>query len=274
MYNEQPLFFLNSNGKKLFGILSSPDNNIDNTNKTVVICCRPIFNEFHQGYRVVVNYSRYIVKKGCYFFRFDYFGDGDSEGRFEDSSISSRVSDILSAIDFLKEHVNPLKIFLSGIRMGGSLSLLTASKTNNISGVIAWSPIVNIKKYVYDALRINLSNQMVVHKKIIHTREELVEKINNGLSVNLEGYHLCNPLWNEANSLNLLDLDSINEKQSLIIQISPISKQNKELLKLIENKNKCTFFHIKDRKFWIPQKIVYSSYAELFKCTVEWIENK
>ena len=41
---------------------------------------------------------------------FDYYGEGDSCGWFEEASIETRISDILAAINFLRKATNVKKI--------------------------------------------------------------------------------------------------------------------------------------------------------------------
>ncbi|GAH38486.1 unnamed protein product, partial [marine sediment metagenome] len=63
--------------------------------------------------------------KGISTFRFDFFAHGESEGEFEDITISEAVDDILNAIRFLKES-GYLKIGLVGSSFGGIASVIVA----------------------------------------------------------------------------------------------------------------------------------------------------
>ena len=134
---ETPLFFQNLNKQRLFGILHEPDPDIVKLKENVVlIFCHPLFEEKLHCHRIVVNFARYAAKRGFYVFRFDYFGDGESEGFFEDASIASRISDIYSAINLIYEKISQPKIILFGIRMGATLAHLAIEKYNMISYII------------------------------------------------------------------------------------------------------------------------------------------
>jgi pimeloyl-ACP methyl ester carboxylesterase len=63
-------------------------------------------------------------KRGQAFLRFDYFGHGQSSGRFEDGTIGRWLDDSLAVIDQLTTG----KLVLVGSSMGGWLSLLVALK--------------------------------------------------------------------------------------------------------------------------------------------------
>lgn len=60
--------------------------------------------------------------------RFDFFGHGESEGRFEEVTISEAVDDVLQALEFVKGR-GFMKTGLVGSSFGGLASLLAASQT-------------------------------------------------------------------------------------------------------------------------------------------------
>lgn len=66
----------------------------------------------------------------------DFRGHGKSSGFYTFSS--KEIFDIGAVIDFASQ--NYKKIFLMGFSLGAAISLIAASKYNNISGVIAVSP--------------------------------------------------------------------------------------------------------------------------------------
>jgi len=81
--------------------------------------------------------ARWAEARGQGFVRFDYFGHGQSEGRFEDGTISRWLSDTLAVIDQRTE--GPL--VLVGSSMGGWLALLAArARPKRVAGLLLIAP--------------------------------------------------------------------------------------------------------------------------------------
>jgi len=60
--------------------------------------------------------------------RFDFSFVGESEGRFEDLTLTGEVDDTLGALDFLQEFA-PKRVVLVGSSLGGAVALLAAART-------------------------------------------------------------------------------------------------------------------------------------------------
>lgn len=276
MINETPFFFKNRKKQRLFGILHKAD-----TKKFVargelaIIYCHPLFEEKLHSHRVLVNFARYTCAYGFHVLRFDYFGNGESEGLFEEASISSRISDIFSAIKFVEDKLRPSMIFLLGLRMGATLAILSAHQHERVSGIVAWSPVIRVKDFINEMLRVNLGKQMVLHKKIIYNRDALVAQIQEGNTVNVEGSEISNPFFIEAVNIDLTKEDYRIKKPLLVMQISNSLRPEDPLKEFLQSNSArdIEFRVIKERKMWIPQKIVYSPCEELFSLTIKWMED-
>jgi putative redox protein len=68
-----------------------------------------------------------FVPQGWTVLRFDFSYVGDSEGRFEDLTISGEVGDALGALDFLSEF-GPATSVVVGSSLGGAVALLAAAQ--------------------------------------------------------------------------------------------------------------------------------------------------
>jgi putative redox protein len=81
-----------------------------------------------------------FVPKGWTVLRFDFSYVGESEGVFEDLTISGEVEDVLGALDFLTEFA-PTTCVLVGSSLGGTVALLAAShapeKVNAVATIAA-----------------------------------------------------------------------------------------------------------------------------------------
>jgi uncharacterized protein len=122
---DKKLYFKNKKGNKLCGVLVAPDNG----SHPVVILC----HGFHSTKDNNTNTRLHAMlkEKNIATFRFDFYGHGESDGKFEDITISEAVEDALSAIEFLKKKGYG-KIGLIGASFGGLTGLLTASKSKDL----------------------------------------------------------------------------------------------------------------------------------------------
>jgi uncharacterized protein len=268
---ESSFFFKNKNNYRLFGIMHTPERAL--AGKVAIVCCSPLFEEKLHSHRILVNFARYAADQGIHVLRFDYYGDGESEGLFEEASTVSRIQDIESAVGFIEKEVNPSLIILLGLRLGGTLAILTAHNILKIGGIVAWAPIINVKEYLHQILRINLSNQLAVHKRILCNREGLIAQIMSGKSVNIEGYELSKPFFDQAVRINLLRDRHNLKKPICIFQISEKHATDKELQKFVddlENEN-VEFQKLEESRFWLTQKIIYPACTELYSLTTKWI---
>ncbi|MBW2990960.1 alpha/beta fold hydrolase [Candidatus Woesearchaeota archaeon] len=123
---KQKLTFNNSKGQKLVGILSNPT---DDRKKPMIILCHGFSSS--KDAPTYTKLETMFNEKSISTFRFDFFGHGESQGKFEDITISEAVDDILNAIDFLKKQ-GYSKFGLIGSSFGGMASILTASKSNDL----------------------------------------------------------------------------------------------------------------------------------------------
>ena len=81
-----------------------------------------------------------LTKEGLAMLRFDFRGCGDSEGRMEESTVSGRIADLGSAIEFVKSHLgSETRIGLLGSSLGGYISLMKASKEEKVRAVVIWA---------------------------------------------------------------------------------------------------------------------------------------
>jgi alpha-beta hydrolase superfamily lysophospholipase len=81
-----------------------------------------------------------ISKEDIAMLRFDFRGIGESEGRIEDDTVSRRIADLDSAISFVKSYPGMgNRIGLLGSSLGGYISLIGASRDQEIKAVVIWA---------------------------------------------------------------------------------------------------------------------------------------
>jgi putative redox protein len=113
--------FPNADGQALAGILDMPDR-APRAYALFAHCFT-----CSKNLKAATNIARAMTDAGIAVLRFDFTGLGKSEGAFEDTSFSSNIADLLSAVDWLeKEHRAPEILF--GHSLGGTAVLQAASR--------------------------------------------------------------------------------------------------------------------------------------------------
>lgn len=123
---EEKVYFKNSKGDRLCGILSSQ---LKDITKPIIILCHGFNSD--KSHSTYTSLQKLLNVKNIATFRFDFFAHGESDGNFEDLTQSESVDDALQAIKYVKS-LGCLKIGLFGSSFGGLAAMMAASKTKDI----------------------------------------------------------------------------------------------------------------------------------------------
>lgn len=137
---ETKLYFQNSKGNKLVGLLS---NSTGDTTRPIIILVHGFSS--NKNTKNFVKLAGVLDKQNISTFRFDIYGHGESEGLFENITVSEAVDDILNAIQFLKKQ-GYSKIGLLGSSFGGISSIMAASKSKDLFLLALKSPVSNYEE--------------------------------------------------------------------------------------------------------------------------------
>ncbi|MDO8626829.1 MAG: alpha/beta fold hydrolase [Candidatus Diapherotrites archaeon] len=146
-------FAINSFGEKISGILHFPVSpgkdevgfrrNPDKIKKGKfpVVVFVPGFTAPKNSWHAV-NFFPAILEKGFAFVGFDFSGLGESEGKFEETTVSKQIADLKAVVEFLKKdsRFDSERIALIGSSLGGFDSLLFASQ-NKIKALVLLAPL-------------------------------------------------------------------------------------------------------------------------------------
>ncbi len=207
--------FYNRDGKNLFRAEYLPAGDI----KAGVVLCSPFAEEKIRTLRIYVSLARALAAKGLAALCFDYFGDGDSEGNFEEALFEDRLSDIESVFNDFKNRHALQKTALLGLRWGGTLAALTAENLHP-DLLVLWEPIIDTTKYFYDFLRMNLASQMLIEGKVIRNRDELIQDMRDGKVITVEGYNIAGGFYDKAAAATLKGKTMAYSGETLIMQIA------------------------------------------------------
>lgn len=265
--SEKPFFFQNGSNH-LFGILHR--STTAKTQTQGFVFCHPCFEEKLWAHRVFVGMARELAQRGYPVLRFDYMGHGDSDGVFEQATVTTRLADIGSAVQMLRKETGVAQVSLLGLRLGATLASLSANSLPGVTRLVLWDPIVDGAAYMQEVLLSNLATQSAVHQKILYTREQLVAQMQAGQSVNIEGYGLTQDFYIETSAIKLQ-----NHSYSGPCLIAQIGRANQKPKKNFEALSAgypagelvmCT-----EEPFWKEIKLYCPRAEKLYQATLDWL---
>ena len=126
--------FFQSEGEKVAGILHLPEKK----SPPCIIASHGLLSSKESEKYIAL--GERFSQEGIAMLRFDFRGIGESEGRIEGDTVSRRVIDLGSAIDFIRSRRDlGNRIGLLGSSLGGYVSLIKASSEEKIRAVVIWA---------------------------------------------------------------------------------------------------------------------------------------
>ena len=270
-------FFFQEAGQRLFGVLHRPAP--DGVSRaTGWVFCGPFAEERGLTHRLMVEWARVLCGEGYPVLRFDYRGYGESEGRFEDVAVDDHVTDALAAVRELCARTGIERVGLCGLRLGGAVAALAASKLGGDHPLVLWNPIVRGPAYIEDLLREFIAREMTNTGRAPRTRAELRTDLAEGRIVMLEGHALDARIAEALGAIDLTALPRPGGGPVLIVQTGRSRRPAKDLAALRETYaagGETHFDHAQTPVLWSSQEM--KEYEDrvrptaLFDCTREWV---
>ena len=173
------IFIKNKSGEKLAGILHEAD-----SDKLVIVCHGRLTTK--DDY-FLPELCEAISCIGINAFRFDFAGNGESEGKFEDSTITKAIEDLKCAVDHFQTNFDILSLI--GHSMGGVIVLLHQVKYSSAKSVVDIAGVVNQREYLLSkysdmVIRQINSQRFVIQehngKKIVLSKKYLDDRASYG----------------------------------------------------------------------------------------------
>ena len=268
--SETPLFVRNGS-YSLFAVLH---HSLASTTRTPVVFCHPFGEEKLWTHRVFVSFARRLARRGHPVLRLDYMGNGDSEGTFTQSSLETVMADVRCGIRQLRVQTAAPAVHLFGLRFGGMVASLVAENVADVGSLILWEPIVHGGRYMQELLRVNLATQLAVHKEIREDRVALAAAMEQGQAVNVDGYELAWPLYQQVSAVELSASPKQHAGPVLIVHVD---RQKERIANDLQRLAACytnrTLTAVIEEPFWkeIPQ--FYQAAPELFAATEHWLDS-
>lgn len=143
-------------GQKIRGMIHLPEDS--NKKYPGVILLHGFTGNRYEPFFMFVRFSRYLARKGIASLRFDFRGSGESEGEFEEMTVSSEISDAEKALDFFRNHekIDEDRIALVGLSMGGLVAACTSGRNpDKIRAAALWSAVGDMYELVNKSIKEN-----------------------------------------------------------------------------------------------------------------------
>lgn len=133
---DTPVTFHDEAGHRIAAVLATPSRA---TTSIAVLC-----HGFLSGKTSTTNktLTRILTERGIATFSFDFFGQGESEGPFEELTNTLAVAQAMAALDLLKQK-GFRKMGLMGSSFGGLISILTAAQRTDLACLALKCPVVD-----------------------------------------------------------------------------------------------------------------------------------
>lgn len=268
---ETPFFFQGQVGE-LFGVWHEPQGD---ARGVTLVFCHPFMEEKLWAHRVFVHMARTLAEAGFGVLRFDMRGNGDSDGRFAEATLDNYLSDIDTARAEAAKRAPDSKIGLLGLRLGAGLAAQAAARFGFDGPLVLWEPVTSGDRYSQEILRSNLTTQMAVHGKVTTTREQLVEQMQAGEPVDVEGYEFSWTVFEALKNANFAEAAGEPYGQpTLVVQVVKNEKQplRKDLEAMAEAVAKdAKVDKAEEEPFWREIKTYYGQAPRLEALTLDWL---
>ena len=195
-------FIKNRRGARLFIADERPDSTA--LPGEVWLICSPILEEKNVAHGAFVTLARALAAWGVRAARLDYEGHGDSDGDTGELGLDEWTDDVCDAAQWLRRD-GAQQLTLMGCRAGALIAARAAARLH-AARLVAWCPVIRGEDHVQDLLRLSLTTQMAVHKKILQDRPALIAALTAGEPVNIVGWTMRRALLNSLMKASLPQL--------------------------------------------------------------------
>ena len=220
-------FFLEENSKPVYCVEYFPADTV--RQEFSIILAKPIWGERIRTHATFSNLARFLCNEGYCVFTCDYYGDGNSGGETIDLTFTEMVLSVKTLHQYICKKSFPEKIVLIGLRLGANVSMAVEPQIPNTLKMLLFEPIEKPIDYFSNALRANLANQMTVYKKIIKTREDLINDLRENRSVNIDGFVIGGEFWKSFESISPFSVDSEYAQTLTVYAMVPKGKKNTKI---------------------------------------------
>lgn len=255
---EKKVWFKNSKGQELCGLINFPKGK--GPFPVIIICHGFKGNKNSPLYKFL---AREFTKAKFLTFRFDFHGHGESEGHFEDITISQEVDDLKCAVEYIskKKFVDESKIGLTAHSLGGFVILRYTARFNKINALVPMSPLSDFKAFQKDLRNQAEDYDLWKRRGKIHLYYPRIDRwYRLKYSFYLDGMKEPN-VYSEVKNISCPTLIFHGKNDTAV----PLS-QTKKLIKHLKCKNKLVILN----EPHVYRKL--SSFKRVSELSIEWFK--
>jgi hypothetical protein len=118
-----------------------------------------------------------------------------------------------------------------------------------------------------------MATQSAVFKGIRHNSDALIELMQKGESVNIDGYEIKWPLYEQLNSINFKNYKIGFKGPVIAIQINRKLGLGVRRIQILDSLYpNISLQEVEEQPFWKEIKEYYSKAPNLFNTTLEWLQ--
>lgn len=189
--------FLDCRKRQIFVFLSRPTGA-----RQCVIFVPPFAEEMNKCRRQTTEVALALNNLGYATLVLDLFGTGDSEGSFADANWDTWIDDLECVIDWVSNQELVVDTLIAN-RLGCILAASSLLQSgHSVARSVFVQPVEQGSKFMTQFLRLRVAASMMDAGPREST-QELRERLQNGETLEIAGYHLSPPLWKAIESLDI-----------------------------------------------------------------------
>ena len=191
------ILYFGEDSHRMFGALHRPAGKAH----TGLVFCPSYGDEMVVSYTPFARWAKELAQKGFAVFRYHPYGVAESDGASAEFSFDSAVGDAVKAVRFFREKVLVDRIGFVGLRFGARVAVEAALRTP-VDLVVLWSPVVSLRQYCRDLMRLRLTTELVHQQaeQVRVTSRNMIEELEAGRSIDLLGLEFSPDFYKQMNA--------------------------------------------------------------------------